>query len=148
MKLEHLIQGYNFNRIPARIQEQMEDKEERTGIITFGSGMTASYLIDDEDIVVAMRLFFNAITTENRTMLNQIRHTTTVLNIIQKTIMLLSNITQEEINIILKQLGLFDNTFRQMKKIKHIDHRYKIEVIDGLLSFCIEEILNNEKEEA
>ena len=82
MKLEHLIQGYNFNRIPAKIQEQMEDKEERAGIIIFGSGMTASYLLDDEDIVIAMRLFFNTLTTDKKTLLNQFNHTTKVLEII------------------------------------------------------------------
>ena len=145
MKLEHLIQGYNFNRIPAKIQEQMEDKEERAGIIIFGSGMTASYLLDDEDIVIAMRLFFNTLTTDKKTLLNQFNHTTKILEIIQKTIMLLTNIPQNECNTILRQLGLFNNTFRRGKKIKHLNYIYKVETIGGILSISIDEILEKKQ---
>lgn len=138
MKLEHLIQSYNFNRIPAKIKEEIQEGKERAGIINFYDGITASYLLDDEDIVVTIKIFFNCI-TEEKTMSNQIEHTTKILNIIQKTIMLLDNVSQKETNMILKKLGLFNNTFKQGKRIRNLEHSYRVEIIGGLLCFSINE---------
>ena len=35
MNLKHLIQGYNFNKIPARIQEEINTPEEQAGVINY-----------------------------------------------------------------------------------------------------------------
>ena len=140
MKLEHLIQSYNFNRIPAKIKEEIEEESQRAGVINFYDGITASYLLDDEDIVIAMKIFFNCITNNERTISNQIEHTNKVLNVMQKTIMSLDNVSQKETNMVLEKLGLFNNTLKQEKQIKHLEHSYRIEVIDGLLCFSINEI--------
>ena len=140
MKLEHLIQAYNFNKIPAKLKEQIEQNNERAGTIEFYNGIVASYLLDDEDIVVAMKLFMNCLTRDMLTLTVQLSHTIKVLQVMQQTIILLGNIPQKECNMILEKLGLFDNTFSKGKQIKHLDHTYKIEVIDGLLCLTIEEI--------
>lgn len=140
MKLEHLIQAYNFNKIPAKIKEEVEQDNERAGTIEFYNGIVASYLLDNEDIIVAMKLFMNCLTRDTLTLTGQLNHTIKVLQVMQQTIMLLGNIPQKECNMILEKLGLFDNTFQNGKQIKHLEHTYRIEVIDGLLCLTIEEM--------
>lgn len=146
MKLEHLIQAYKINGIEAKLKEENEatglNNKERAGVISFGNGISASYLLDDEEIVVAMKIFFNCLARNSFKVDAQISHVIKVITIMQNTIMLLSNIPQKECNMILQSLGLFDNTFTQGKQIQHLDHTYKIEIIDGLLCLSI-----NEKEE-
>lgn len=139
MKLEHLLQAYKVNNVEAELKE-MNTEEEKAGVISFANGISASYLLDDEEIIIAMKMFFNCITLEELSLSNQLSHTLKVINIMQNTIMLLSNITQKECNLILSELGLFDNTFTEGKKIKHLEHVYSIEVIDGLLCLSINEI--------
>ena len=63
MKLEHLMQAYKVNNINAELKEMNTDKE-RAGTITFANGIAASYLLDDEEIIVAMKMFFNCLTTD------------------------------------------------------------------------------------
>lgn len=140
MKLEHLIQAYNFNKIPAKTKEEIEQDNERAGTIEFYNGIVASYLLDNENIVIAMKLFMNCLTRDTLTLTGQLNHTIKVLQVMQQTIMLLGNVPQIECNIILENLGLFDNTFSKGKQIKHLEHTYKIEVIDGLLCLSIEEV--------
>lgn len=140
MKLEHLLQAYKANSIEAELKE-MNINNERAGVITFANGISASYLLDDEDIVIAMKIFFNCLARGSMNLDSQLSHVIKVLTIMQNTIMLLTNIPQKECNMILDKLGLFDNTFMQGKQIKHLEHTYKIEVIDGLLCLSINEIL-------
>lgn len=139
MKLEHLLQAYKANNIEAELKE-MNDKQEKAGVITFENGISASYLLDNEDIVIAMKIFFNCLTRDLLTVTNQISHVIKIIQIIQNTIILLGNATQKESNMILESLGLFDNTFAEGKQIKHLEHTYKIELIDELLCLSINEI--------
>lgn len=138
MKLEHLIQAYKLNNIEADIKE-MNSNNERAGVINFANGISASYLLDSEDIVIAMKIFFNCLTTGSLKVQNQLSYTIKVIQIMQNSIMLLSNITQKECNMILEKLGLFDNTFIERKRIKHLEHSYQVEVIDNLLCLSINE---------
>ncbi len=143
MKLEHLLKAYKLNNINAEIKN-VNNEIERAGVITFTNGISASYLLDNEDIVIAMKIFFNCLVPDNKgklTVINQIEHTKKIITIIQKTMMLLSNIPQKEANMILEHLGLFDNTFRSGKQIKHLEHEYRIETIDGLLCFTVNEVV-------
>lgn len=139
MKLEHLIQAYNFNKIPAKIKEEIEQNHERAGTIEFCNGVAASYLLDNEDIVTTMKLFMNCLTRDTLTITGQLSHTIKVLQVMQQTIMLLGNVPQKECNMILEKLGLFDNTFKNGKQIRHLEHAYKIEVIDGVLCLSTKE---------
>jgi hypothetical protein len=139
MKLEHLLQAYKINNIEAELKE-MNSNNERTGVITFANGISASYLLDDEYIVIAMKIFFNCLARKSMKLDSQLSHVIKVLTVMQNTIMLLSNIPQKECNMILDKLGLFDNTFMQGKQIKHLEHTYKIEVIEGLLCLSINEV--------
>lgn len=139
MKLEHLLQAYKHNNINTELKD-MSDENERAGVISFAEGISASYLLDNEDIVVAMKIFFNCLAVDSLKIQNQISHTIMVLNVMQNTIMLLCNVPQKECNMILDKLGLFDNTFRRGKQIRHLDHEYRIEVINGLLCLSINEI--------
>ncbi len=118
MKLKHLIQAYNYNNIPAKIKEEIEQDSERAGTIEFYNGIVASYLLDNEDIIVAMKLFMNCLTRDTLTLTGQLSHTIKVLQVMQQTIMLLGNIPQKECNMILEKLGLFDNTFQKRKTNK------------------------------
>ena len=96
----------------------MNSNNERAGVINFANGISASYLLDNEDIVVRLKIFFNCITKETLTIKNQISYVLKVINIMQNTIMLLANIPQKECNMILEKLGLFDNTFQKRKTNK------------------------------
>lgn len=140
MKLEHLLQAYKLNNIEAELKE-MNTKDEKVGVITFAKGISASYLLDDEEVVVAMKIFFNCLSANDLTISSQLIHTIKILNIMHNTIILLSNIPKKECNMILDKLGLFDNTFKEGKQIKHLEHAYSIEVVDGLLCLSINEIV-------
>ena len=139
MKLEHLIQAYKLNSIEAEVKDT-SDENEKAGVITFAKGITAAYLLDDEEIVVSMKMFFNCLNRDNMKLDNQLSHTIKVLNVMQNTIMLLCNVPQKECNMILDSLGLFDDTFKEGKQIKHLEHTYKIEVMQGLLCLSINEV--------
>ncbi len=138
MKLEHLIEAYKHNNISVELKET-NTKEERAGVLTFENGITASYLLDDEDIAVSMIIFFNCLARGTMKLDAQLSHVIKILNVLQNTIMLLVNIPQKECNMILEKLGLFDNTFIQGKQIKHLDHYYQVKVKEGLLCFSINE---------
>ena len=139
MKLEHLLQAYKINDIEAEIKD-MSNENERAGVINFADGISASYLLDDEEIVTAMKIFCNCLARNDFKLTSQINHAIKIITIMQNTTMLLGNITQKEANMILESLGLFDNTFIEGKQIKHLEHSYRIEVIDGLLCLNINEI--------
>lgn len=117
MKLEHLIQAYKVNNIEAELKD-MSNENEKAGVITFTNGISAAYLLDNEDVVIAMKIFFNCLTTESLKIQNQISHTIKMLNVMQNTITLLCNIPQKECNMILDKLGLLDNTFQKRKESK------------------------------
>lgn len=142
MKLEHLIQAYKLNNIDVELKD-MNNENERAGVITFAEGMSASYLLDNEDIVIAMKMFFNPIPrtppAPNINSIELINYTIKIINVIQNTIMLLSNIPQKECNMILDKLGMFDNTFKEGKQIRHLEHSYGIEIVQGLICISINE---------
>lgn len=96
MKLEHLIQSYNFNKIPARIKEEINTLNERAGVIEFYNGIAASYLLGSNDTVISIKLYINCLTRKALNLSGQLSYITNALLVIQQTIMLLSNISQEE----------------------------------------------------
>ena len=135
MKLEHLLQGYQFNRIPVEIKKK---ESEDSGVLKFTDDIHAAYLLDSEEIVIDLELFINCIVKE-KTLDKELMHTSKVIEILQQSIKLLSNITREEANIILTKLGFFDGSFVNKKQIKLFDFEYSTEVIDGILHFSIRE---------
>lgn len=137
MKLEHLIQAFNFNRIPAHIKEKIEEANEKSGVIEFNENIYASYLLDEEGFVIALNLFINGVVERNKTIANQMKHVTEALIIIQKSMELFGNINKEEANKILEKLGLFSNKIPKEKAIDFLDYIYKINSVDGLLNFTI-----------
>lgn len=139
MKLEHLLKAYKQNGLNIELKDMSIDTE-HARVISFADGISAAYLLDEEDIVIAMKIFCNCLTKNKLTLSNQFNHIANILNIIQKNIMLLGGITQEESNMILQSLGLFDNTLKNGKQIRHLEHSYKIEIIDGILCLNIAEI--------
>ena len=94
MNLKHLIQGYSFNKIPAKIDQEINKAGERAGVIKYNEDTNGSYLIDDEGIVVAINIFSNCVVEKDKTMNHQLKHITQTLLIIQKTMELLGNIKQ------------------------------------------------------
>ena len=139
MKLEHLLKAYKQNGLNVKLKN-MSDETECAGVITFDNGISAAYLLDKEEIVISMKLFCNCLTRNGLTMSNQLSHTIKILNIIKISISLLCNISEKECNMILESLGMFDGTLSAGKQIRHLEHSYKLEVIDGLLSLSIAEI--------
>ena len=100
MNLKHLIQGYNFNKIPARIQEEINTPEEQAGVINYNENTNASYLLDEEGMIKTICLFSNCIATNCKSIKEQLEHVTQTLIIIQKTIEILGNTKKEEANSI------------------------------------------------
>jgi len=114
MKLEHLMQAYKHNNVDVEMKE-ISNERERIGVLTFEDGIAASYLLDEEDIIVSIVMFFNCLARGSMKIDAQLSHVIKVLNVLQNTIMLLTNISQKECNMILERLGLFDNTFVKRK---------------------------------
>lgn len=140
MKLEHLIQAYNFNNISATIDKEIQQDKERAGVIKFYNGIAASYLLDKEDIVVSIKIIANPIPSlPDNKIDNYLNYVIQMIKVMQKTIELIANIPQKESNMILDKLGLFDNTFKENKKIKHLEYMYAIEVLSGLICLSIQE---------
>lgn len=134
MKLEHLIQAYNFNKIPAKIEKEIDSPEEKAGVIKFTEDIYASYLLDEEEFVSSVNLFINAIKANNLDI--QLKHTTDVIIIIQKTIELITDVTQEEANNIMKSLGLFNGKLKE-KAVRLIDYIYEIKPENGIIIFSM-----------
>ncbi len=134
MKLEHLIQAYNFNKIPAKIEKEIDSPEEKAGVIKFNEDIYASYLLDEEEFVSSVNLFINAIKANNLDI--QLKHTTDVIIIIQKTIELITDVTQEEANNIMKSLGLFNGKLKE-KAVRLIDYIYEIKPENGIIIFSM-----------
>ena len=143
IKLEHLIQGYNFNKIPAMIDKEIEEEGERAGVIKYNDDTNASYLLDNEGIIIAINMFSNCVVENDKTMEHQLEHTTQTLLIIQKTMELLGNIKQEEANKIMKQLGMFSGKIKE-KAVKFLNYFYKIDTANGLLMFSMVEEENKQ----
>jgi len=101
MKLEHLIQAYKVNNIKAVIKD-VNNGTEKAGTISFADEIYAAYLLDNEEVIISIKLLFNCLKSLKAK--EQISYITKVLNIIQQTIMLLSNISQKECNMILEKL--------------------------------------------
>ena len=91
MKLEHLVQAYKVNNIEVELKD-MSEENEKAGVITFSKGISASYLLDDEDIITVVKMFFICLTVDALRGQNQINHIIKVLNVMQNTMMLLCNI--------------------------------------------------------
>lgn len=139
MKLEHLIDGYKHNGI--NVEVIIDNEKEKAGIIKFTDYISATYYEDDE-IVKSIQVFANTITSKEIT--NQLEHTINLLKVLSNTIELLTNVSEEERNMILETLGLFNNTFKDGKQLQHNNYGYKIEIVDGLILFTIGEIDNEE----
>lgn len=136
IKLEYLIQGYNFNKIPAKIDKEINQDDERAGVIKYNDDTNGSYLLDDEGIVIAINIFSNCVVEKDKTMNHQLKHTTQTLLIIQKTMELLGNVKQEEANNIIKQLGMFSGKLKE-KAVRFLNYVYKIDIANGLLIFSM-----------
>ena len=65
MKIKHLIEGYNFNCIPAKINNEVEESGEKAGVIKFTEDIYASYLLDEEEFVSGLNIFINAVKQNN-----------------------------------------------------------------------------------
>lgn len=137
MKLEHLIEAYKYKEIKAEITKQ----EGKAGVIKFNEYIYATYYEDDE-IVKSIQVFANTITSKEIS--NQLDHTINLLKVLSNTIELLTTATPEESNTILETLGLFNNTFKEGKQVKHNGYGYRVEIADGLILFTVGEIDNEE----
>lgn len=133
MKLKNLIQAYNYNNIQAEVKEKIEDKNERAGVIEFKNNIYASYLLDKEDIVSAFSIFCNCL-TDGISIEMLLKNATDIINIMQKTIEILDNITQEEANIILDKLNIFLGKIEK-KSFKALNYIYHVEIIGEMLKF-------------
>ena len=131
MKLDHLMRAYKYFKIESKLDEE-------EGIINFGKGIKAAYLLDKDRTVTCLKICINA-NLESRTDEEQLEYSIQVLSIMQQSIMLLGNTGKKECNMILRGLGVFDGTYGEGKQIRHIDHEYKVEVISGLIMLSIVE---------
>lgn len=136
MKIKHLIEGYNFNCIPAKINNEVEESGEKAGVIKFTEDIYASYLLDEEEFVSGLNIFINAVKQNNKEAKGQVEHSIETINIIQKTIELLGNLTQSEANSIMTKLGLFNGKLKE-KAVRLIDYIYEIKPENGIIIFSM-----------
>ena len=136
MKIKHLIEGYNFNCIPAKINNEVEESGEKAGVIKFTEDIYASYLLDEEEFVSGLNIFINAVKQNNKEAKGQVEHSIETINIIQKTIELLGNLTQSEANSIMTKLGLFNGKLKE-KAVRLIDYIYEIKSENGIIIFSM-----------
>ena len=138
MKLEHLLQAYQFNNINVNIDKEYNEKDKAV-VIHFNEDINASCLLDKEGYVTAMNLFINCVVNKDKTINNQLSHTIKTIRVIQKTIELLANTKQEEANKILEELGLFNEELKG-KAVRFLNYVFEIKTLNGILMFtAIEE---------
>lgn len=130
MKVDHLIQAYKMNKIEAELQE----KNAKSGMVKYGEGMVSDYFLDSENSIVSIQMFFNQI--KDKDVLYSIK----VIRLIQTTIMLFCNISQQEANLILNGLGMFRKEKQEDTFIQHLQYQYRIKIENGLLYFSISEL--------
>jgi hypothetical protein len=114
MKLEHLIKAYIHNGVEAELNR---NGSERAGTIKYADGINSAYMVDEDDTVIAMKLYINCL-ARAMNVRAQKEHTIKAIKVIQQSIMLIGNITLHECNMILKSLGIFDGTFQKRKTNK------------------------------
>ena len=119
MKIKHLIEGYNFNCIPAKINNEVEESGEKAGVIKFTEDIYASYLLDEEEFVSGLNIFINAVKQNNKEAKGQ-----------------LGNLTQSEANSIMTKLGLFNGKLKE-KAVRLIDYIYEIKPENGIIIFSM-----------
>lgn len=134
MKLEHLLECYRYRGIYYQSIDEDSYITSNDKIITIHFDKHMKLICcSNSEIVYNIRI----VADWNKDISNYTMHTLYVLHIIQASIDCLSNISQNEINIILCGLGLYDGSFVKGKKIKNNENLYKVEVIDGVLMFTI-----------
>lgn len=69
----------------------------------------------------------------------QILHTTKLIKVLQEIGMNLCELTQEEMNKVLRSLGLFNGIFKPKQTFLY-DYVFKVEAANGLILFTIAEV--------
>lgn len=133
MKLEHLIQGYKFNKI--KVIDLAENKKDKSGVLKFTDNIFLTYYKDDEEIITSVVICADPKVSD--TINIQLKHTTNLLKAISNTILLLGNTTTPQATKIMTSLGLYNGTFIEGKKLKFNDYNYFVEIINNLFIFKV-----------
>ncbi len=134
MKLDHLLECYRYKGICYQHVDEESYVASNNKVITIHFDKhTKIVCCSNSEMVYNIRV----VADWKKGVNNSAMHTLNVLNIIQTSINCLSNISQNEIKIILCSLGLYDGSFVKGKKIKNDENLYKVEVINGVLMFTI-----------
>ena len=140
MKLNHIIEAYRFNNIEVELyKKDIESSKvlnipEEAGVLKFNDDIYAAFILDDEKFICGINLFANAVV--NKDLNIQIKHTEKLLVIVQKTIELLCDTTQEEANNILDRLGILKGILKE-KAVERMGCIYKIKADNGIFNFMI-----------
>ena len=138
MNLKHLLESYKYNMINVELQEINRKSNESFGVLKFNDDISSVfYLEPKEEYVKSIQIISAATPSKDLTLSNQLKHTEKLLEIIIKTIQILTYLNEQEIKIILNSLGLFDGSFIEKKQLKHDKYYFKIAVIDNLLMLTI-----------
>lgn len=132
MRVKDLIDSYNYKNIQAQLQ--IDDKDDLAGVIQFSKGIYASYLRDNE-MINTIQLFFPGITSYQAK--EQIDYTVNILEILKVTFNIFCNYLDEEIDLVMNQLGLFDGSFTAGKTVSLNDYATDIKTNNGLIFITI-----------
>lgn len=138
MNLKYLLESYKYNMINVELQEINRKPNESFGVLKFNDDISSVfYLEPKEEYVKSIQIISAATPSKDLTLSNQLKHTEKLLEIIIKTIQILTYLNDQEIKIILNSLGLFDGSFIEKKQLKHDKYCFKTAVIDNLLMLTI-----------
>lgn len=131
MNLKHLLECYRYKNIGySSITYEPDNRNIAT--IHFNDCVKAVCVSDSEKI-----LNMNILISYNKKDNSNVLQAISILNIIACSIHCLSNISSEEEKIILKELGLYDGSFKNTKRIRHEDVLYKCGIINSILTLSI-----------
>lgn len=132
LKVKDLIDSYNYRNIEAQLQ--IDDANDLAGVIQFSKEIYASYLRDNE-MINTIQLFFPGLTSYK--LQEQIDYTIKVLEILKVTLNIFCNYLNDEIDLVMKELGLFNSSFKDGKTVSLNNHAINIKNSNGLIFITI-----------
>jgi hypothetical protein len=132
MKLEHLIKGYKSKEINAELKE----KNKPVSILKFTDYIYAD-CYESEDVVTSVQII------SDTKVKDQIQHCTDIIKVIASTIDLQTNLLEDERNVVINSLGLYDGSFVKGKTYITETHIFKAYIMSSVLIVLISENQND-----
>lgn len=132
MKLDHLIKGYSSRGIDVELKEENKP----VSILKFTDNIFAN-CYETENVITSIQIIADTKVKE------QLKHCTDIIKILSVTIDLQTNLFEDERNIVIKSLGLYDGTFVEGKNYITETYVFKTYIMSGVLIMLISEQQND-----